>query len=120
MLRVCEEREVVEFEADWEGRFRMRIVGWYAAGGGGTTEVPVLEGETISSGMGALLFLHSHVNDSVNNPRRTARPTHASSHTLALSSSSSSSLSQSSGMTCWMGFRCDLVEAPGGYELKPE
>jgi len=50
---------VVEFEADWEGegRFRMRIVGWKAAGGGGITDVPVLEGEMISSGMGALLFL---------------------------------------------------------------
>lgn len=35
----------------------MRIVGWKAAGGGGTTHVPVLEGEMISSGMGALLFL---------------------------------------------------------------
>lgn len=70
MLRVCEESEVVEFEAVWEGegRFRMRIVGWYAAGGGGTTDVPVLEGEMISSGMGALLFLHSNVvNDSVIN-----------------------------------------------------
>lgn len=77
MLRVCEESEAVEFEAVWEGegRFRMRIVGWYAAGGGGTTDVPVLEGEMISSGMGALLFLHSKwVNDSVINPGRTAWP----------------------------------------------
>jgi hypothetical protein len=59
VLRVCKESEVEEFEADWEGegRFRIRIVGWKAAGGGGTTHVPVLEGEMISSGMGAFLFL---------------------------------------------------------------
>lgn len=34
----------------------MRIAGWYAAGGGGATDVP---GDMTSSGMGALLFLRS-------------------------------------------------------------
>jgi hypothetical protein len=60
VLLVCEEAneaEDADVDCEGDGRFRMRSEGWNAAGGGGSTVRPVLEGEMISSGMEALLLL---------------------------------------------------------------
>lgn len=55
----CCESDRAEDEADVDrvGRFSIRRAGLKAAGGG-ATDAAVLEDETTSSGIGALLFLH--------------------------------------------------------------
>lgn len=73
-------------DVEFEGRLRMRIVGWNAPGGGDRTERDdVAEGEIIRAGMGFgdLVFASSHI-------RRLS--------SSFCGSSSSSSSSQSSGM----------------------